>query len=298
MTFPHAIALAPAKLNLGLEVIGRREDGYHDILTVLQAVSLFDRFEWVPQDGTFDYVPPAGLNEHDDLIARALRYKPADEVWTGRLSVHKGIPVSAGLGGGSSDAALALRLSQHEAEPSDLAATASSLGSDVPFFLRGGTCLASGTGTTLEPLRTHPRWFVIVTPNLSIPDKTRVLYRSLTDGDFTDGDNVRELASMIDAGQRIATTPPNAFQRHLIDYSEVRDAREALLQAGAPWVSVSGAGPSVYCVSDGYRSAQSIAVRVPGTIGSIFVACSLPAQHGDTAAKNLALRLRGRIQAR
>lgn len=298
MMHPHAIALTPAKLNLGLEVVGRRDDGYHDLVTIMQAISLFDRFEWAPGDGAFCYVSPDRLNGHDDLVAQAIGLAPDQRGWTGRLTLQKGIPMSAGLGGGSSDAALALRLGLADAEIPEMEAAASTLGSDVPFFLRGGTQLATGTGTMLTPLRTPAMWCVIVTPSLSIPEKTRTLYQSLTTSDFTDGDSVRRLASSLDAGRQIAAAPPNAFQRHLLDFPQVRDAHDALLQAGAPWVSISGAGPSVYCVTYDYRSAQSTAERVPPTIGAIFIARSLPELHGDAAVQNLALRLRGRFRSR
>lgn len=286
----RAVALAPAKINLGLEVAGRRPDGYHDIVTIMQTITLFDRFEWTATVGSFSYESPAGIAPNDDLVARALADYTDRIHWTGHLRLHKVIPVAAGLGGGSSDAALTLKL----ARSPDQAMVAQQLGSDIPFFLRGGTCLASGVGSTLEPLTTPDLWFVIVTPPVLIPAKTRTLYDSLGAQDFGDGALVRQIAAKLLTGAPIDRPPPNAFERHLRRQSEVEGAWDAFLAAGAPWVSVSGAGPSLYTAVTSYRSARSIARRIPGAAGRVVVVRSLPRRHRDIAAENLADLLHGR----
>src|SRR5262245_25790360 len=107
--FVQLHTLAPAKLNLGLEVVGRRRDGLHDLITILQAVSIFDRLTWTATGRPFEYAGPPGLAREDDLTWRAFQSAADIADWTGRLTLTKGIPVAAGLGGGSSDAALALR---------------------------------------------------------------------------------------------------------------------------------------------------------------------------------------------
>lgn len=286
----QAAALAPAKINLGLEVTGRRPDGYHDIVTILQTVTLFDRFEWTATGHPFRYESPAGIPSNEDLVTRVLASCHDQIHWTGHLRLHKAIPVAAGLGGGSSDAALALKL----ARSPDQALVAQQLGSDIPFFLRGGTCLASGVGSTLEPLTTPDLWFVIVTPPVLIPAKTRTLYGSLGAQDFSDGATIRQIAAALQPDSSIDRQPPNAFEQHLRQHHEVEAAWGAFHAAGAPWVSVSGAGPSLYTAVTSYRAARSIARRIPIEAGKVVVARSLPRRHRDIAAENIADLLRSK----
>ncbi len=295
---PNAVALAPAKINIGLEITGRRSDGFHNIVSILQTVSLYDRLEWSASQGEFRYESPAGIESDEDLTRTALLSAPDHSDWTGCLRLHKAIPVAAGLGGGSSDASLALRLACPDASAESLAGRSTLLGSDVPFFLEGGTSLATGTGAIIERLPFLDTWCVIVTPRLVIPNKTRTLYASLKAGDYSDGAVVRCLARAASAHGTIDECPPNAFTDHLLTYPEIRVARQALQTAGANWVSVSGAGPSLYTLVRDYRSARAIANRVPLAAGEIFVARTLPRQHDHLAAKNLARLLHGGLPAR
>ncbi len=285
------VALAPAKINIGLEIIGRRLDGLHEIVSVLQTISLYDRMAWSPDRHGFRYESPPGIDPASDLARRALM--AADQrCWRGVLRLQKGIPIAAGLGGGSSDAALALKIAHLDRSDVALAQTAAELGADVPFFVEGGTSLATGTGTDLQPLATTNAWCVVVTPRLAIPNKTRTLYASLAPKDFSDGTAVRQIAEALGAPGAIDTPPPNAFTRHLLAHPQIQAAWSALEQAGAPWVSVSGAGPSLYTLVADYAAAQSIAKRVPAAAGEIFVARTLPRLLPDLAAENIATLLR------
>ncbi|MBE0567408.1 MAG: 4-(cytidine 5'-diphospho)-2-C-methyl-D-erythritol kinase [Krumholzibacteria bacterium] len=171
---------APAKVNLHLEVLRRRHDGYHDIETVLQAVALFDAVratlhEAFPGgepliDLTVDGDVPVPADE-SNLCWRAARHFCRATGVSGRLSLHldKRIPAGAGLGGGSADAAAVLaacdRLFGTGLDPADLEKLGSGLGSDVPFFVRGGTQLGRGRGTLLTPLPTvRTGQFLIIKP--------------------------------------------------------------------------------------------------------------------------------------
>lgn len=203
MTQPTRLhAVAPAKVNLGLEVVGRRPDGYHELVSLFQAVSLFDEFEWKDTSEAFSYESPPGVSPESDLVARALSDAPDRDSWTGRLRVVKRIPIAAGLGGGSSDAAFALRLAFPRASSTELHERAAALGADVPFFLRAGTALATGIGTTLEWLPTTQLWLVLVTPPLVIERKTAVLYGGLEPEDFSDGSAVRDLTAELLSSSR------------------------------------------------------------------------------------------------
>ena len=287
-------ARAPAKVNLGLEVIGRRPDGYHEVVTVLQAISLADRFVWQETGQPFRYHGPQGVPPESDLVARALALASDRERWTGELRVRKWVPAAAGLGGGSSDAALALRLALPDADDATLASHAARLGSDVPFFLGPtGRALATGTGTTLEPLPDMEGWFVLVTPDLQIDGKTVALYRGLQPEDFTDGLLTRSLSARMSEGNYWPGEIPNAFLRQLLGIHEVRYAYDCLWQAGANCVTASGAGPTLYAFVVTWAEAKAIARRMPPDAGATRVARSIGAPDID-AATRIARALRGR----
>jgi 4-diphosphocytidyl-2-C-methyl-D-erythritol kinase len=154
---PFALTVAaPAKLNLGLEVLGRRADGYHDLATIFLTVSLFDELSVASETGTSIGLECSGSDvpPQENLVWRAA--EAMQQAAPGRgalLKLEKRIPVAAGLGGASSDAAatlLALReLWQAEVSDDALAAMALELGSDVPFLLRGGCALGGGRGEEL-----------------------------------------------------------------------------------------------------------------------------------------------------
>jgi 4-diphosphocytidyl-2-C-methyl-D-erythritol kinase len=293
MSWPRQlVAVAPGKLNLGLEVIGRRPDGYHEVVTVLQAISLYDDFVWTDTGRAFEYAGPPGVPLADDLVWRALQGAADRATWTGRLTVRKRIPLAAGLGGGSSDAALALRLAHPDAPAADLERLARPIGADVAFFVAAGTALATGVGATLTPLSTPQLWFVIVAPALVIANKTRTLYQGLIASDLTDGAHVRRFADGLRAG-RVGPLPPNAFERQLMQVPEVGYARAALARAGATQVAVTGAGPAVYACTASYAQAARIAARLPRDAGTITLARSIAPREDDPPARAIAQTLRG-----
>jgi 4-diphosphocytidyl-2-C-methyl-D-erythritol kinase len=174
---------AYAKLNLTLDVIGRRPDGYHEIASVMQSVSLHDLITVELCDcKIFDSggLPVAGEN----LVLKAARGLEAHigQALPLKTHLHKRIPVAAGLGGGSADAATFLRaavaLYRLRISFDDLVSIAASIGQDVPFFLQGGTALATGLGSTLEPLPPLPaNWaFVVAEPPVQV--LTRQVYEA------------------------------------------------------------------------------------------------------------------------
>jgi 4-diphosphocytidyl-2-C-methyl-D-erythritol kinase len=289
-------AVIPAKVNIGLEVIGRRSDGYHDLVTLFQAVSLYDLFEWTETGLPFEYVGPAGVARDADLVWRALASAPDLPGWTGRLRLEKRVPLAAGLGGGSADAALALRLAFPAVGDAELSQRGAALGADVPFFVRGGTALATGTGAELAPITTPRLWFVLVTPPIDIPDKTRALYSGLEPGDFSDGANVRDITTSLMSGAGLPGTVRNAFSRQLLQYPVMRYAYDRLGQAGASLISVSGAGPTLYALTASHREAAGIAARLdevePG-VGAVHVVCAVAGRGATPAIAALAARLRG-----
>ena len=271
---------APAKLNLGLEVLGRRADGYHQLVTILQAVDIVDVIRMTPADEP-RYEPLPGELPQTDLLARALTLA-RDELGielAAEVTLEKHIPVAAGLGGGSSDAGTLLgALGQLAGVPVDRAERAAAkLGSDVPFFVRGGTALATGTGTWLTPLLALPGvWFVVAVPDLRLPDKTRRLYAALRPADYSDGSQTLEQASRLRRGLPLdPSLLRNAFTRALMDFEPVRAACRALRESGAETVLPSGAGPALFATFASRQGAEAAARQLRQFVPRAFACAPL-----------------------
>ena len=274
---------APAKLNLGLEVVGRRPDGYHDLVTIFQAVSVFDDVTLTPAPDLDVASDDPGLAGPDNLAFGALVALRTRLGTSQGASVRltKRIPVAAGLGGASSDAAATLlgarRLWDAAVADEDLAELAAALGSDVPFFLRGGTVLATGRGERLEPLPPPAVWFVVVTPAVALPRKTATLYAALTPADLSDGRDVRRQARRLRAGEPLAPDLlRNAFTRPLAALRPgLAELPTVMRRHGAPVVALSGAGPSHYAVVDDPEGAARLATTLAEVFGEAarVVAC-------------------------
>jgi 4-diphosphocytidyl-2-C-methyl-D-erythritol kinase len=262
---------ASAKVNLTLEVLGRRTDGYHDISTVLQALDLCDRLVLEDADSLTLVADAPGVPAGDDnLVLRAARMlRDAAEVERGaRISLDKQIPVAAGLGGGSSDAAAALlglnRLWGLRWGAGRLAEIAVRLGMDVPFFLGRGRALATGRGDALTPLPAGGA-YALVLVNPRFPLGTKDVYGRVTPAVFSDGSRGQ---AMIDALRRRSAT---FVARHLYNgleavvepaYPAIRQMKAALLSAGALGAVMSGSGPTVFGLARSLEHAQQIRRRV------------------------------------
>ncbi|MCH7617008.1 MAG: 4-(cytidine 5'-diphospho)-2-C-methyl-D-erythritol kinase [Chloroflexi bacterium] len=264
--------VAPAKINWTLEVLGRRDDGYHEVRTVMQAVDLCDEVSV----GLADSLTVArNLNAYaaddEDIVLRAARALAAA---SGRkaeaaISVTKRVPAAAGLGGGSSDGAATLRaldrLWETEATEDRLHEVAAGLGSDVPFFLTGGTALGEGRGERMTPLAdVGPTWLVILVPALTMSEKTKQMYAALRPGDFTRGLQTDDFVAQLSSGRPVAGDSLfNAFERAAYEsFDGLASFRDSLVQAGAPSVHVCGAGPALFCVASGESEARAIRSRV------------------------------------
>ena len=246
---------AHAKINLTLEVLGRRDDGYHEIATVLQTVDLHDTLTLEPAEAISLECDIPELQSPDNLALKAahLLKEQAGSVGGARITLGKGIPVSAGLGGGSSDAAATLvgldRLWGLGLIVEELTPLAAELGSDVPFFLHGGTALALGRGERVQPLPPSDlKWVVLLCPAIPVARKTESLYARVAESDFTRGDLTRKLGARIRGGGDV---PPqflfNAFDELALDvFPGLRGYWDAFQALGAREVHVSGTGPSLY----------------------------------------------------
>jgi 4-diphosphocytidyl-2-C-methyl-D-erythritol kinase len=264
-------ASASAKINLALVVGPRRADGYHEVATVLQRIDLADRIEIERADK-----PGVTGFGGDTLVRRALDLLAAETGAHCRARIEKHIPVAAGLGGGSSDAATALALANdtllEPLPPERLHLLAAEVGSDVPFFLTEGPQLATGTGTDLEPLDLpQDFWIVLVLPRDVQKSSTADVY-----GAFDGGTGFRErhaaLLAALDGVQRptdLAALPPNDLA--------TSELAGDLLAAGAFRADVSGAGPAVYGLFVQERDATT-AARGLRTRGRVWI--TAPAWYG------------------
>ena len=236
---------APAKLNLALVVGPRREDGKHELATVLQRIDLGDRVALVPAHELSVTGFPG-----DTLVRAALtRLAEAAGVeprW--RATISKRIPVAAGLGGGSSDAATALRLANGTLDSplpaADLHELAATLGADVPFFLADGPQLGRGDGAQLEPLDVpQDFWVVLVVPDGVAKASTAAVYARFDERAGANGWEERlhafeQALSAVRRPRDLAALPPNDLASSpLADH---------LRRLGAFRADVSGAGPAVY----------------------------------------------------
>jgi 4-diphosphocytidyl-2-C-methyl-D-erythritol kinase len=251
-------APAAAKINLGLVVGPVRADGKHEVLTLYQRLGLVDRIELEPAaELRID-----GFRE-DTLVRRALvalaRRAGVEPAW--RVRIEKAIPVSAGLGGGSSDAATALRLANATLpgplEDSELRALAASIGADVPFFLVDGPQLGTGDGSDLE-LVDVPQdfWVVLLLPDGAAKQSTADVYDAFDARGGADGweerrDGFRGALGRVRRPRDLAALPPNDLAT-----SPLADELRA---AGAFRADVSGAGPALYGLFHHRRPAEAAA---------------------------------------
>jgi len=261
--------LAPAKLNLTLEILGKRPDGYHEIRSVFQTINLCDRLRFqTSQQVTFKCDMPEWTPEKS-LVARvvSLLQETCNISQGSTIEVSKHIPLVSGLGGDSSDAAATLRglnkLWKLGLSGEQLLELAARLGSDVTFFLYGGTALVEGRGEAVTPLPPLPQhWVVLVVPDLPrLPDKTKQLYASLKSGHYTDGQITQKLIDEIKAGgepSNIFNTFENVAFTH---FPKLKVYRDHILKIGAPHVHLAGSGPTLFTLFKDKTRAEDLYTR-------------------------------------
>jgi 4-diphosphocytidyl-2-C-methyl-D-erythritol kinase len=263
---------APAKVNLALVVGPPREDGKHELVTIFQRVDLGDRITVEPAGET-----TIGGFPEDTIVQAALALLDAPHGW--RVTIEKHVPLAAGLGGGSSDAATALRLANEQLDqplaPERLQELAAQVGADVPFFLNDGPQLGSGDGTTLAPLDLPQDFAVLLLlPNDVRKPSTADVYAAFDERGGADGFDERAAAlhSALAAVRRprdLATLPPN-------DLASSPLAAE-LRAHGAFRADVSGAGPTLYGLFNRTADAKR-AARALGHLGRLWI--TVPAWYG------------------
>lgn len=272
----HGIA-APAKLNLGLAIVGRRTDGYHKLVTLMTTLALADTVRVEPADSLNFSCNDPPLNTDDNLCLRAARaLQSVTGITAGaRITLTKRIPVAAGLGGGSSDAAatlVALDALWGLQTPDDvLLRVGKSLGADVPFALYGGTMVARGIGDVLTPAVSPDVWLVLVVPRVEIARKTAALYGALSEDDFEMGTAVSQQAARLRRGEGLdSALLGNTFLAPLERLAPVVAKTRQTMEAMGMSASLSGSGPTLYtfCTSEADAIARAARLRaaLDGTI--------------------------------
>lgn len=274
---PAVTVFAPAyaKINLTLAALGRREDGYHRLASVMQTISLHDTLRITTGSdalggGVRFSCDDATLDTPDNLVARAgrlLRDESGRPDLSAEIELHKEIPAQGGLGGGSSDAATTLVALNRRWELGltleRLEALAARLGSDVPYLIHGGTARIEGRGEIVEPLPDiEPLWLVLVRPPVGV--STAAVFRSLTPADYGSADDTSALLSAIWSGaplpfDRLTNSLEPAVMRA---YPDVARAKKSMFDLGAPLVIMSGSGPSLFAPFRALSDAAHLFERV------------------------------------
>ncbi len=276
-----------AKVNLSLEVIRKRPDGYHEIETILQSIDLADRLRiQITDDGRIDLecdAPEIPVDE-SNLCHRAIvaMRKVAGPSLGARITLEKKIPPGAGLGGGSANAAgvilaveRALRL---ETPPKTLGAIAAALGSDVPFMLRGGTAVGRGRGEILTPIDALKRGvFVIVKPEVSIP--TAWVYSNLNFRltHHRPRLNLRAVSAVLARFPKTELPYRNALEDIVFRvYPSVAKVLEQLIAERPCFASMTGSGSALYAIFDRETRAREVAERF--SVRGLFASVAKPAK--------------------
>ena len=264
----HLELKALAKINLGLDVTGRRENGYHDVRMIMQSVYLYDnvRLEKTGADGEIRLKSNLGYLPADE---NNIAYKAA-KILTEEFDIREGvqitldkhIPVAAGMAGGSSDAAavlfgmnrmFGLHLSQQE-----LMDRGVKLGADVPYCIMRGTVLAEGIGEILTPLPAMPKCTVLIAkPPVSVSTKT--VYEALDSQEITEHPDIDGIIKGLEAGslKQVAQCMGNVLEDVTIPmYPVIDQIKQEMLAAGAAGAMMSGSGPTVFGLFENRAAAK------------------------------------------
>lgn len=268
---------APAKINYRLDVIGRRQDGYHDLRMIMQLVNLCDevKISLVAEPGIRVFCGRDGVPDGEGNIA----WKAADQLLKlsdysagVEISITKNIPVAAGLGGGSSDCAAVLKgldeLLGLGFSRERLMEIGTRLGADVPFFMFGRTALAEGIGERLTPLATVPdAWVVLVNPNIHV--STAWVYKNLQ---LTQRDRLDTLPNSFEDVASLCGILSNDLESVTISsFPVIDEIKRSLSRLGAAGTMMSGSGPTVFGLFQDEAVAR-MAGEAIGRSGDCFVA--------------------------
>lgn len=262
---------APAKLNLFLHIIGRREDGYHLLQSVFQLINRCDYLDYsVREDGQIIRINEVqGVPAESDLVVRAAKLLQAhcDVKHGADIQLHKQLPMGGGLGGGSSDAATTLLALNHlwncQLSQAELMSLGLKLGADVPFFLLGSNAFVEGIGERLQAVQTQEQFFVVVEPGVHVPTPSIFSAKELTRDtkavritDFPDATTVAWKNDM----QAVACTLHSEIKVAIDWLSQFQHESGNLRLASA---KMTGSGSCVFCGFSTETQANEVCAQVP-----------------------------------
>jgi 4-diphosphocytidyl-2-C-methyl-D-erythritol kinase len=273
-----------AKINLALSILGRRTDGYHDIQTVFQSIDFCDEVEFRPSSRLelrCENLPDVRTDDNLVWKAASLLASMLTDKRGVSITLRKKIPAGAGLGGGSSNAAATLlglcRFWNLEISSPDLFSLAARLGSDVPFFLSGGTALGIGRGESIHPLPDIPlEHLVVIFPGIHV--STAEAYRSLNLGltSSTEDHRIQRFCAQVKSGTRSLTGIFNDFEVSILPaYPPIMEAKNLLKAQGAIASVLCGSGSSVFGFFSNEESAFAAARGVAREAWRVFPAKTL-----------------------
>lgn len=276
---------APAKLNLRLEILKKREDGYHEIRTIFQKINLYDTLHFALKERrgiritTEDRCLPTGRK---NLIYQALRSMLEKSDYKGGVDVQveKRIPLGAGLGGGSSNAAAALKamneLLKMNLGKRELMEAGAKIGADVPFFLFEGSAIGTGIGERLRKITLPPLWYILIYPNFEI--STRWAYQNFV---LTKSKYHINLQRLLKSPDGVLSLLQNDLEGTVsARHPEITQMKEMLISSGAMDAMMTGSGPTVFGLhSDGEQARNTfnkLKKKARGRGWKVFQAHSIP----------------------
>ncbi|QXJ60613.1 4-(cytidine 5'-diphospho)-2-C-methyl-D-erythritol kinase [Enterococcus raffinosus] len=276
---------APAKINLGLDILGKRPDGLHELAMVMASIDLADRLylEEIPEDKIIIETNKAFLpTDKKNHVYEALELvKERFEIKKGlRVKIHKEIPIAAGLGGGSTDSAAALRavnrLWDLGLSIEEIASLGAEVGSDVPYCVYGQTSLVEGFGEKVTPIAPMPQcWVVVVKPRMSV--STRTIFAQIVMEDLYHPD-IAALVSAIEANdyQKMTENLGNSMEVVTIrKHPVIQQLKDRMLKYGADAAMMSGSGPTVYALCHKYSRAKHVFNALKGFCEEVYLVRTL-----------------------
>lgn len=271
---------APAKINLSLDILGKREDGFHEVEMIMTTIDLSDRIELHPLDD--DDIKVSLESRFVPNDERNLAYKAAKlikETYHIKKGIHikmtKNIPVSAGLGGGSSDAAAVLRglnkLWSIGITTENLADLGLAIGSDVPFCVINSTALVKGRGEIIQKLPPPPPcWIVLAKPDLGV--STRTIFQKISIEKIEHPNTSEIIQALMERDfLRLSNNLGNSLEDITLElYPEVRQLMNKMKQVGSSNVLMSGSGPTVYSLIEQENKAQRLYNGLRGFCNEVY----------------------------
>ncbi|MCQ2500697.1 MAG: 4-(cytidine 5'-diphospho)-2-C-methyl-D-erythritol kinase [Lachnospiraceae bacterium] len=282
---------AMAKINLGLDVLRKRPDGYHEVKMIMQSIDLHDdlELEETEEEGihltcSVEELPADGSN----LIWKAAELLMKEKEVKNGVKIHltKRIPMAAGMAGGSADAA-ATMLAVNELfslgfTKKELMERAVRIGADVPYCIMGGTALSEGIGEILSPLPDMPDcWILIAKPDIDVP--TAFVYKNLRAAELTWHPDIDGMMQALKDGslEGITERLGNVLETVTIPaHPVIREIKELMLQSGAMNALMSGSGPTVFGIFNAYEKAEAARVRMEASRLAGRVCLTRPIQNG------------------